>query len=91
VAVEHEPLHAVVEAAELPQQIPSGFGMPLDRLKLVLLERRGLPEDRSRNRKLADVVQEPADRECPQTRRGQAHLLSERHGQCGHTPRVLLG
>ena len=64
--VEDEPLHASVEAAELGQELGASLGMLLDDRELVVVERPRLPEDLRRHRELADVVQQPADRETAQ-------------------------
>jgi hypothetical protein len=55
--------------------------VPAHDCELVVVERARLREDLVRHRQLADVVQEPADRELAETGRGDAELLSHRHGE----------
>src|SRR5439155_4003372 len=84
-------LHALVEAAELAQQLIPAFRMELDQRVLVFLERGGLPEDRVGNGKLADVVEQAADRQASQTVRRQAELLADLDREGRNPARVLLG
>ena len=72
VMVEHEPADAVVEAAELVQELRRARGCCLTTLELVVVERAGLLQDRARDRELADVVQEAADRQAAEPRWGEA-------------------
>ena len=61
--VEDKSRNAVVEAAELGQELMAVCGMALDDRELGIVERTWLLQDRVRNREFADVVEEAADRE----------------------------
>ncbi len=70
--------------------------VPPDERELVVVERPGLLQDRVRDRELADVVQQAADRECaqPRWRRARAARRSarraRRRGGCAPRSSVLL-
>ena len=61
--VEDEARNGVVEAAELGQQLVAVRRVAFDDRELAIVERTRLLQDRVRNRKLADVVEQAADRE----------------------------
>src|SRR5579872_3566524 len=90
VMVEDEPLDRVVEAAELVQQLAAALRVQLDDLVLVVVERPRFLENRVRERELADVVQEAADREAAQAGGGEAELLADDHREHRDAPRVFL-
>ena len=90
VMVEHEPADRLVEAAELVQELAAALGVLLDDVVLVVVERARLLQDRLRDRELADVVQEPADREAAQARGGEAELLADLDRERRDAARVLL-
>src|SRR6185369_6928736 len=79
--VEHEASDALVEAAELLEQLAPALGMCLDDRKLVVVERARLLQDRVRNRKLPDVVKQPAHREAAEAGAREAHLLADLNGE----------
>ena len=65
--------------------------MLLDDRELVVVERPGLLQDRVRDRELADVVQQTADREAAQARGREAELLADLDRERGDAAGVLLG
>ena len=65
VMVAYEPADAFAESAELGEKAVTAFRVLLDGRVLVVIERPRLLQDRIRDRELADVVDEPADRERP--------------------------
>jgi len=72
-------------------ELVAPVGVPLDHGELVVLERPGLLQDRVRHRELADVVQQPADRELTQTGGRQPELLADLDGAQRDPARVLVG
>ena len=65
--------------------------MLLDDLELVVVERAGLLQDRVRDRELADVVQQAADRQVAEPSPREPELLTDLDGEGGDATRVLLG
>ena len=68
-------------AAEFVEKFRALLGVTLDHVVLVLIERPRLVQDRVRNRELADVVDQPADRERAQTTRRQAEQLADENAR----------
>src|SRR4051794_3160118 len=88
--VEDEPPDGVLEAAELGQELGASLRMLFHDRELVVVERPRLPEDLSGHGELADVVQQPADRESPKARGGETKALADLHGERRDPARVLL-
>ncbi len=88
--ITHEVADAVAEAAELGQQPVAAVGVLLDRRVLVVVERARLLQDLVGDRELADVVDEPADRERPQAAPRQPELVADLHRAKSDTARVAL-
>ena len=91
VVVEDEAAHLLVEAAQLDQELLSLLRMLLDDLVLVVVERARLLQDGVRNRELAHVVQEAADRQVAEPRPREPESLADLDGERGDAARVLLG
>ena len=90
VVVEHEARDALVEAAELLEQLAAALGMRLDDGELVVVERPGLLQDRVGDGELADVVQKTADRHASEACAREAHLLADLDSEHGDAACVLL-
>src|SRR5207302_2915556 len=84
-------LDALVEAAELAQELTAPFRVELDEGVFVVLERRRLLQDRVGQGELADVVEQAADREAAQAGRRQTELLAYLDREGRDPARVLLG
>ena len=80
-----------IEAAELAQEVRSRFRMPADLVELGVREGSRLAKDRARDDELADVVEQPADREGTKPSGRHAQLLPHLGGEPGYAPGVLLG
>ena len=91
VVIVDELLRRDVEAAELAQQLDAPLGVSLDHGELVLSQRGRLLQDPLGHRQLADVVQEPTDRERPQVSGWKTELLADLHRAERNAARVLLG
>ena len=65
--------------------------MLLDDLELVVVERPGLLQDRARDRELAHVVQQAADRQVAEPSPREPESLTDLDGEGGDATRVLLG
>jgi hypothetical protein len=90
VVVAHEPPHRLGEAADLIEQPGAPFGMALNDGVLCVVERAGLLEDHVGHCELADVVQQPADRERAKVPLGEAEALTDLNGPERDTAGVLL-
>src|SRR5581483_48500 len=88
--VEHEPAHALAEAAELAEQLPAPLGVPPDDAELGVGQGCRLLQDLVRDRELADVVEEPADRQVAEPVRWQAELLADLNGTQRDPSRVFF-
>ena len=86
-----ELVHGRGEAAELAQQLDAPIGVPLDHGELLVIEPCRLLQDLFGNRKLADVVEQPADRKRAQPVGGEAELFADLHRPQRDSPRVLFG
>ena len=83
--------HERRETAELGQQLAPGARVAADDVELLVGQRAGLVEDRVRDRELAHVVQQAAEREQAQAVGRQVEPLADPHGQRRHAARVTLG
>ena len=79
------------EASQLAKQLEAPLGMPLHDGKLVFVQPARLLQDPRRDRELADVVEEAADREHAQAPWRKAQLLPDLDGSQRDAARVLLG
>ena len=91
VVIVNELLRRDVEAAELAQQLDAPLGVSLDHGELVVSQCGRLLQDPLGYRELADVVQEPTDRERSEVSRWKTELLADLHRAERNAARVLFG
>src|SRR6187549_293700 len=77
--------------AELARELLAVAGMALDDVHLGVGQATRLGEDRVGRRELADVVQQPGEREVAQAARRESEVLTDLHRPLRDAARVLLG
>src|SRR5256885_10082322 len=86
----HEFVDGRPEAAELAQQLDAAPGVELDRSELLVVEPLRLLENAFGHRELADVVEQPADRQVAETSGRKAQFLADLDGTQRDATSVFL-
>src|SRR5438067_10278658 len=87
----HELVDRRAKAAQLSQELDAAAGVQLDRRELLGVERCRLLEDALGNGKLADVVEQTADRQIAEAAGPEAEFLADLDSAQRDATRVLFG